>query len=989
MRTEPISSGYLSFKNAEKMKDSSQSVSAPERAPSPPKKDRLQLVTAAVAIASLGLSAVALSRRNKNSAEAGAEALKKELEQLKTELANKTSNADIQSKLDALAERIGNLENSGLKNELLGHINSLRDTLNGVSSVVSSVTTSKTGFPSTVVNINGRDFALANVLNPLKSKEQLINEAKEKQIPITEAFSLECEEKSKPLREMYSVLESEAAKRLFGVSENLKSVPDHGIIRIPSSEFKGFASTGGMAVVPKEIADNIAKIVAGKQDLSIIVDIPLYRGAIQKSAVGVDEVTERYTDLVPQLDGTYRYVQNVIKTKNGEKIENTTSTIATLKKIDSMDLKILTDTQETIQKVDMYMGEYKTPLDYNALSEGFTKKVQDMINSMNPGETKELGVLEIVKDNDGNIKAFAKIRTMFYDNGKGGKFDLNVPVDQTTDIYNNVAIASGETERFTFFSKFFYENIVKAETARFMNNNEAETLANKIAKETNPAKVAKMEAERQAKLNEANRQIGADLILGNDWQSGPISAMMRQLTTAKKYYNDINSNVAEKLYNTPIVTVLHNAELTGRNWTSQSRILNILFGEHSADIASHSHMPNLHVPNKNAGLSSDLWNGLMDGTNVNPQMMAIVYSDLIIPVSEGYSKEITSIYEFGKERTELFKFRAREGFYNDLENLRQLAALNGIKISEIKNTNPTMIGITNGADRANNTLTAAKANQIEKDLGLPNGTFLPYQPGTDKLKWHNQNKRAAIEKMTADINSARDLKDPKNPMQIEMPFETDLTGVTDKTPVFVSAGRIVEQKGLDILAEAIKEFYKSYKGSENPVFYIQGIGDAQFKDAILKAKREVAKTNPEAAKRIVFANLFSEPGRYDLSKLATDWSLMPSWFEPCGLSHKEIGLFSGAGSVVNRTGGLTAELQEGVNVISSDFNPDKSKLQENGQNFAKAIQKAIEIHADEDKYRAVIESMMSANFDWAREGGPIFRYLDILKDLGIIDKKVS
>ena len=69
MRTEPISVGYMNFRAGGGVnEDKSQGVSAPEKAPEPPKKDKLPLLTAAVAIASLGVSAYALHGRSKTRA---------------------------------------------------------------------------------------------------------------------------------------------------------------------------------------------------------------------------------------------------------------------------------------------------------------------------------------------------------------------------------------------------------------------------------------------------------------------------------------------------------------------------------------------------------------------------------------------------------------------------------------------------------------------------------------------------------------------------------------------------------------------------------------------------------------------------------------------------------------------------------------------------------------------------------------------------------
>lgn len=64
------------------------------------------------------------------------------------------------------------------------------------------------------------------------------------------------------------------------------------------------------------------------------------------------------------------------------------------------------------------------------------------------------------------------------------------------NIYNNLTHEAGETERFIYFDKFFYEHLL-----------------------------------RNAESSDV--PLRADLIIGNDWQTGGISAMTRLLTTAK------------------------------------------------------------------------------------------------------------------------------------------------------------------------------------------------------------------------------------------------------------------------------------------------------------------------------------------------------------------------------------------------------------------------------------------------------------------------
>lgn len=934
MRTLAVGQSIIKFNNFKSNENQPKITDVPiNKEPKKPiisKDNAVPLVSAAVAVASLGVSAYAISRGKKGAKGAGEaieskvegmtknfEALSAKITELKTEIAKKPDSigAEITTKLKKLTDEISALKEAGAVEKLDGKVDELYKYINEVSAKYSS--TSK-GFFSEVVEVNGKNMQLATVFN------QVEGAARER---------------------MESTLRTESINRMLGLGKPLEHLPEGGMIRIPTSEYKGYASTGGMSIVPKEIAQNLSKIIAGRQNVQVAVDLPLYRGNVEKSEIkGV--YTRLFNDLRATKDGKFEYIQT--KIKDGEKPVETV--LAKLEKINTMNLKITTDSGIENQVVDVLMGENRVALNYDEISGRLSADLKSKIENLKPNENLEFGTLRIEKDEEGAVKAFAKIKTIFYDNGKGGKFDLNAPVDKAKDIYSDKAISAGETERFIYFDKFFFEQMLRNEESKY--------------------------------------PLGADLILGNDWQTGPIAAMARLLTTVGKEYG-MNPVVADKIYNTPVVVVLHNATLAGSNWGSQEKLLNVLFGEHAATIVKNAHMPNIKLGDKASGLPAELFNGLMEGSGVAPQMMAVSYADYILPVSKGYAKEIAHSDILGGPRRKLFEFRLREGAYGDLENLKDIAKNNNVRSELITDVKPTLIGVTNGCDRANNTLTLANAEKLAENLGLPKDAFKPYVKGMDELNWHNLNKKVGLDKIKIDVETARMSGGKNNPMQIEMPELTDLTGVTEKTPVFVSAGRIVDQKGLDIFGESIIEFYKGFEGKDYPVFYVQGIGEQKYKEPILRAKRVVAETNPEAAKRIVFANLFSEPGRYDCSKLIADWSVMPSWYEPCGLSHKEIAQYSGAGAVVNRTGGLVDGLKEGVNVIVSEFNPARNEISNNAKNFAKALQDAVNVHADEIKYRAVVKEMMNTNFDWAREGGPIYDYINIFEDLGVLSKEVA
>ena len=51
------------------------------------------------------------------------------------------------------------------------------------------------------------------------------------------------------------------------------------------------------------------------------------------------------------------------------------------------------------------------------------------------------------------------------------------------------------------------------------------------------------------------KPLKADMIVGNDWHTGPIAAMTRLLTPCKKAMGDLDPQTADKIENIPIITI--------------------------------------------------------------------------------------------------------------------------------------------------------------------------------------------------------------------------------------------------------------------------------------------------------------------------------------------------------------------------------------------------------------------------------------------------
>ena len=66
-----------------------------------------------------------------------------------------------------------------------------------------------------------------------------------------------------------------------------------------------------------------------------------------------------------------------------------------------------------------------------------------------------------------------------------------------------------------------------------------------------------------------------------------------------------------------------------------------------------------------------------------------------------------------------------------------------------------MVGIVNGSDTANNTLTVKKADQIAQWLGFNKGKLTPYASDMDALRWHLDNKQVGIAQVLFEYGFAR------------------------------------------------------------------------------------------------------------------------------------------------------------------------------------------------------------------------------------------
>lgn len=168
-------------------------------------------------------------------------------------------------------------------------------------------------------------------------------------------------------------------------------------------------------------------------------------------------------------------------------------------------------------------------------------------------------------------------------------------------------------------------------------------------------------------------------------------------------------------------------------------------------------------------------------------------------------------------------------------------------------------------------------------------------------------------------------------------------------PVFGMVSRLVEQKGVDLILAA-RDFFE-----KNDVrLVILGRGDEHYEQAL----RDMALTHPD---RIAVSTTLDEPMGH-LIEAGSDFFLMPSVFEPCGLNQMYSQIY-GTVPLVTRVGGLVDT------VVDVDEHPGAGTgilIEPEVAALRAGLKRAILLHEDRDEMEATMRRGMSRDFSWER-----------------------
>ena len=162
-------------------------------------------------------------------------------------------------------------------------------------------------------------------------------------------------------------------------------------------------------------------------------------------------------------------------------------------------------------------------------------------------------------------------------------------------------------------------------------------------------------------------------------------------------------------------------------------------------------------------------------------------------------------------------------------------------------------------------------------------------------------------------------------------------------PLFGIVSRLVHQKGLDLVAEAANDIV-----DQGGQIAILGLGDPEIEHMLSRASRRhrddigvLIGFNEPMARRIV---------------AGSDFTLMPSRFEPCGLTQMQAQRY-GALPIAHATGGLADTIADGTTgFLFSTLSPD---------GLMAACHRAFDTFGDAAQLEEMRRAAMARSFGWA------------------------
>lgn len=229
---------------------------------------------------------------------------------------------------------------------------------------------------------------------------------------------------------------------------------------------------------------------------------------------------------------------------------------------------------------------------------------------------------------------------------------------------------------------------------------------------------------------------------------------------------------------------------------------------------------------------------------------------------------------------------------------------------------------------------------LEGVLKKHKGKLTGIMNGVDTEVWNPATDKLISEKYTAATLEGK--FENKNALLAKFGMEAD-----PDIPTIVMIGRMVEQKGYDLVLKALDRI-----GGMNVQFIVMGEGEKKYQAPLERAARKYKNIGAVAGYDEETAHLMQAGG---------DILLMPSTFEPCGLNQL-YALAYGTVPVVHRTGGLADSI--------ADYQPKKGTgngfvfTDYTAEGMLAAIERATALFREEERWEEMTRRIMAEDHSW-------------------------
>jgi len=291
---------------------------------------------------------------------------------------------------------------------------------------------------------------------------------------------------------------------------------------------------------------------------------------------------------------------------------------------------------------------------------------------------------------------------------------------------------------------------------------------------------------------------------------------------------------------------------------------------------------------------------------------------------------------------ELFTPRYLE-FYGDL-NVMKAGIIFASKINTVSVTYAKEIQ----TETAGHGLEGVLRTRAQDIIGIANGVdTAAWDPATDK-------------RIAANFHSA----DPAEKARCKAELQQRLGLPVTAAPLFGMVTRLVWDKGVDLLLSCLDDFLR-----RNAQLVVLGSGDEVFESALKQAE---ARFPGKMAVHIGYDE--------DLAHqvyAGSDFYLMPSRTEPCGLSQM-YAMRYGAVPVVHRTGGLADTVTDASPAnVAGGRATGLVFASWSERAFQNMIARALKLYTDPAKLAAIRRAGMEQDFSWDRSATT---YVDVFRE---------